>query len=143
MKLSYDPAADAAFVEVREIEPGAEREFVMLEHAVPDTSVIASFSAGGALLGIEILGANKVLAPELLAGRSDSEFEIGLAAQRSMSGDVTRVAFGSSLDRKDTTRMWFDAEGDCETVCAVLAGATLIGFEIRGDLRGELLRTRS
>ena len=141
MKLAYDPAANAAFVEVREIMPGAEKEFVLLDHAVPDTSVIASFSALGALLGLEILGARKVLAPELLDGRSDTEFEIELAVRRSTSGDVTSVALGSSRDGRHATRIWFDADSDCEMVYAVLDGATMIGFEIRGDLRGELLRT--
>ena len=124
----------------------AEKEFVVLDHAVSDTFVIASFSARGALArGLEILGAKKVLGRQnCWPGVPTLEFEIDLTVRRSISGDVTSVAFGTTPDRTDTTRMWYDAEGDCGTVYAVLAGATLIGFEIRGGptrraLTGHLL----
>lgn len=59
MRVSYDPEADALYVQFREIAPGSveTREFA--------AEVSADYGPDGKLSGIEVLGASSLLGSEL------------------------------------------------------------------------------
>lgn len=65
-RVTYDPQADAAYVRLAKFGPG-EAELQLFVEGVPSRAdVILDFSSEGKLLGVEVIGARTVLAPELL-----------------------------------------------------------------------------
>jgi len=67
MKLTYDPTADAAYLYVVDkIAPGAAVETRLPDVPLKDSIFAFDFDVNGCLLGIEILGASRVLSPETL-----------------------------------------------------------------------------
>lgn len=73
MKITFDPAANAAYITLgdRGIKAG---EAAQQSDLIPTPSgvgqIILDFDAHGRLLGVEVLSARQVLAPELLATAS-------------------------------------------------------------------------
>lgn len=68
MRITYDPEANAAFIYLKEtIAPGgvARTEICDVE-TKPETSIILCFDSEGLVVGIEILGATRILPPETL-----------------------------------------------------------------------------
>jgi uncharacterized protein YuzE len=67
LRMTYDPDADAAFIYVSDpTERGGEASSTVLDKFTPSASVIASFDAKDRLLGIETLGASRLLRPDIL-----------------------------------------------------------------------------
>jgi uncharacterized protein YuzE len=68
MKVTFDPDSDAAFVTFGDaIPPGGAPRSEICDVEMKDASVILLFSPEDRLVGLEILGASKVLPPEVLA----------------------------------------------------------------------------
>jgi uncharacterized protein YuzE len=68
LRMTYDPDADAGFIYITDpIETGGAASSTMLEKFTPGAAVIASFDANDKLLGIELLGASRLLRPGVLA----------------------------------------------------------------------------
>lgn len=69
--LTYDPEVDAAYATIGQpIRPGEAARQVGV--ALPDDlsgEIVLDFDRDGHLLGVEILGASRLLAPEVLRGR--------------------------------------------------------------------------
>ena len=64
MRITHDPAADAAYIEFRHIEPGEAVENVVIERpGLGD--VVLDFNASGTFLGVEVIGAAALLPAEL------------------------------------------------------------------------------
>ncbi|AGL15227.1 DUF2283 domain-containing protein [Actinoplanes sp. N902-109] len=64
MRMTLDPAADAAYVELA----GAEHRSVEnITVDRPDGMIVLDFDADGHLLGVELLGAQVLLPPDALA----------------------------------------------------------------------------
>lgn len=73
MRLTYDPDADAAFVVlVDEIPPGGAPRSHMCDLEVREGAVILLLDADGRLLGLELLGASRLLPPAVLASAAGS-----------------------------------------------------------------------
>ena len=73
MRVTYDPAADAGYISLRDIESGGAKHTVALDELDPDSdapralgSIVLDFDDEERLIGIEILNACEVLPPELL-----------------------------------------------------------------------------
>jgi uncharacterized protein YuzE len=67
MKLIYDPDADAASIYlVDSIQPGGTARSHVCDVELMDCSVILDFDATDKLIGIELLGASKLLPSVLL-----------------------------------------------------------------------------
>ena len=68
MKLTYDPDANAAFIYlVDQIGHGEVLHSEPCDVELQDASVILDFGVGDVLLGIEILGARRLLSPSVIA----------------------------------------------------------------------------
>lgn len=68
MKLTYDPDADAASIYlVDSIEPGGTARSHVCDVELKDCTVVLDFDATDKLIGIELLGASKLLPSVLLA----------------------------------------------------------------------------
>jgi uncharacterized protein YuzE len=68
VKLTFDADADAAFLTLIEaIPPGGAPRSEICDLEMKDAAVILLFSPEDHLVGVEILGASRVLAPEVLA----------------------------------------------------------------------------
>lgn len=67
MRATYDPQADAVFVYLAEIGPGDPASSSLLNSEMENAAVIAVFNQADHLVGIEVLGASRVLPPEFLA----------------------------------------------------------------------------
>jgi uncharacterized protein YuzE len=66
-RITYDAEANAAFIYLkREIGPGEVARTHMCDVQVDQGAIILSFDPAGVLIGIEILGAAKLLPPEVL-----------------------------------------------------------------------------
>jgi uncharacterized protein YuzE len=62
LRMTYDPEADAAFIYVTDpIQPGSVASGSTLDRDLHDSAVNAVFDAAGHLLGIEMLGASRLL----------------------------------------------------------------------------------
>lgn len=71
MRMTYDADADAAFVYlVDAVDGGDVAQSHMCDLEVREGAVILAMDADGRLLGIEVLGASKLLSPETLAAAS-------------------------------------------------------------------------
>lgn len=70
MKLTYDPEADAAYLQVVEnINPGeATHQIQVPERENVPGQFILDFNSDGKLLGLEILFASSVLPPDMTRG---------------------------------------------------------------------------
>lgn len=67
MRITFDPDADAAFVYlVPEIAPGGVAHSHMCDVEIQEGAIILDFDADDRLLGIEILGATKLLPDRVL-----------------------------------------------------------------------------
>ncbi|MBB6174664.1 uncharacterized protein YuzE [Nocardiopsis mwathae] len=70
MNITYDADADAAYISV--VDTIADGEAASQEHSIPtphpEGEIILDFDAEGHLLGIEVLGASRVLSTAVLAG---------------------------------------------------------------------------
>jgi uncharacterized protein YuzE len=68
MRITYDSQADAAYIYLTEIEPGGVTSGSTLNrHMEMASSVNCDFNAADQLVGIEVLGASRVLPSEVLA----------------------------------------------------------------------------
>ena len=68
LRMTYDPDAAAAFIYISDpIERGGGvASSSVLDKFTPGASMIASFDANERLLGIELLGASRLLRPNVL-----------------------------------------------------------------------------
>ena len=67
MRVTYDPDADAAYIYLREIEPGGAKHQCLIECASATGMIILDIDAEGRLIGIEVVGARNGLPHEVLA----------------------------------------------------------------------------
>lgn len=69
MRLTYDVAADAAYIYlIDEIGPGEVAKTAICDVRLDRASVNLDFDSSQRLVGVEILGASRVLPPQVLAG---------------------------------------------------------------------------
>jgi uncharacterized protein YuzE len=74
MKFTYDHRADAAFIQlVDHIERGEAVRSDACDVGLPLSAILLSFDAADRLLGIEILGASRLLRPEILEAGGSSK----------------------------------------------------------------------
>ncbi|MFB9431608.1 DUF2283 domain-containing protein [Streptoalloteichus tenebrarius] len=67
MRMSHDPEADASYVRlVDQIHPGEAVTQIVVEDDRLPGGVVLDLDADGRLLGIEVLGASRLLRPEVL-----------------------------------------------------------------------------
>jgi uncharacterized protein YuzE len=66
MRVTYDPEADAAFVYLTKIGAGGAASSQMLDRYIDQGAIIAVFDHDEHLVGIEVLGASRVLPREVL-----------------------------------------------------------------------------
>lgn len=67
MRITYDPDADAAFLYlIDEIASGQVTRSEMCDLEIREGAVILAWDAEDRLLGIEILGASRLVPPEIL-----------------------------------------------------------------------------
>ena len=68
MRVTYDRSIDAAYIYLREIEPGGVRESVDIDapDGVAAGSVVLDFDRDGRLVGIEVLNAERALPEHFL-----------------------------------------------------------------------------
>ncbi|MFI7597478.1 DUF2283 domain-containing protein [Actinoplanes sp. NPDC049681] len=64
MRMTLDADADAAYVEIASAE---HRSVENITVDRPDGMIVLDFDADGHLLGMEVLGAQRLLAPDILA----------------------------------------------------------------------------
>ena len=64
-RITYDETVDASYLALREIQAGEAVEQVVVER--DGGEVILDFSAAGELLGVEVLGAHRILPSTILA----------------------------------------------------------------------------
>lgn len=67
LRITYDRRADAAYIYLTEIAPGAVTSGSTLNRHMEMASVNCDFNSADQLVGIEVLGASRVLPPEALA----------------------------------------------------------------------------
>jgi uncharacterized protein YuzE len=60
MRLTFDPEADAAYLNIEEIPPGAAVENVVVGREGKG-DIVLDFDADGYLLGVEIIGAEALV----------------------------------------------------------------------------------
>jgi uncharacterized protein YuzE len=68
MRVTYDPAADAAYIYVTENREGGVAASRVVDQAMDRASVHVEFDNRNRLIGIEVLGASRGLPPETLEG---------------------------------------------------------------------------
>ena len=74
MKITIDPDSDTAFVILGEtIDPGGAPHSHICDLELHEGAVILLFSPDDRLVGLEILGASRVLPPEILARSAPHE----------------------------------------------------------------------
>jgi uncharacterized protein YuzE len=80
VRVTYDPAADAGYIALREIESGGAKHTVPLDEEGEAEvgalgSIVLDFDGEERLIGIEILNASEILPPELLREAEPPERE--------------------------------------------------------------------
>jgi uncharacterized protein YuzE len=85
VKFTHDPEADAAYLALSPIKPGE----AVTQEVVPvdGGDVVLDFNRDGFLLGVEILGAEALLKPEVLVKATETEdrrFEQGTGPEGSV-----------------------------------------------------------
>lgn len=74
MRLTYDPSADAAFVYFEDgIPPGGAPHSLMCDLEIREGAVILLLDDEERLVGIELLGASRLLPESVLASASRSD----------------------------------------------------------------------
>ncbi|GAB3874500.1 hypothetical protein GCM10029964_016570 [Kibdelosporangium lantanae] len=69
MRITFDPEADAAYVEfVADVRDGEAVTQIVVEDSRIRGEVVLDLDVDGRLLGVEILGVSDVLRPETVAG---------------------------------------------------------------------------
>jgi uncharacterized protein YuzE len=70
MRVTYDPSVDAAYIYLREVEPGGIKESVDIDapEGVAAGSVVVDFDHEGRMVGIEVLNARRCLPKHFLDG---------------------------------------------------------------------------
>lgn len=69
MRIKYDSDSDAAYVYLKDsILPGEATNTVVCDVDIESASIHLDFDATGHLLGIEVLGASRVLPDEVISG---------------------------------------------------------------------------
>ncbi len=68
MRMTYDEHADAAYLYLDEFAKIVDGDSIVVDHNVPRTSIILQFDSEKRLVGIEILGARRLLASSTLMG---------------------------------------------------------------------------
>jgi uncharacterized protein YuzE len=68
MRVTYDPAADAAYIYVTEIRDGGVAVSRLVDQAMDGASVHVDFDHQNRLIGVEVLGASRGLPAETLEG---------------------------------------------------------------------------
>ena len=66
MRITYDPAVDAAYIYLTEISAAAVSKTVPVDPNEVEGEINLDFDAEGRLLGIEVLGASRKLPKALL-----------------------------------------------------------------------------
>ncbi len=66
MKVTYDPSVDAAYIALVHIGPGDAKSTYKCHPKKIGGMLNLDFDANGRLIGIEVVGALKLLPPELL-----------------------------------------------------------------------------
>jgi len=69
VRLTYDPEADAAYIQLVETVAPGRAQTQHHSIATPDErgELILDYDAAGCLIGVEVLGASAVLPPDVLA----------------------------------------------------------------------------
>jgi uncharacterized protein YuzE len=67
MRVTYDRAADAAYIYLREIEVGGSKEQCTVECKSAKGMIVLDIDGEGRLIGIEVIGARGGLPKELLS----------------------------------------------------------------------------
>lgn len=68
MRITYDPAADAAYIYLTNVELEPGRDTVPLETPVP--AMVNMDWKDGRIVGLEVLGASSLLHPDVIAQAS-------------------------------------------------------------------------
>jgi uncharacterized protein YuzE len=67
LRMTYDEEADAAFIYLSDpIERGDEASSSILNKHLDQAAVVASFDKEDRLIGIELLGASRILRPDAI-----------------------------------------------------------------------------
>jgi len=66
-RVTFDAEADAAYVPLARTRPGDATVQVFVRGVPGPADIVLDFDAAGRLLGVEVIGASAILAPELLA----------------------------------------------------------------------------
>jgi len=66
VRVTYDPAVDAAYIYLVEIPPGRVASTHVCDVEVANGSINLDFDRDGKLLGLEVLGATRLLPHEVL-----------------------------------------------------------------------------
>ena len=69
MRMTLDPDADAAYVEIAGVE---HRSVEAIPVHRPDGMIVLDFDRDGHLLGVEVLGATRLLPADILASADRS-----------------------------------------------------------------------
>ena len=67
MRVTYDRAADAAYIYLREIDVGGSKHQCPVECASANGMIVLDIDGDGRLIGIEVIGARDSWPPQLLA----------------------------------------------------------------------------
>lgn len=67
MRVTFDKASDAAYIYLREIEPGGAKHQCAVECNEATGMIVLDLDTDGRLIGIEVIGATAGLPPEVLA----------------------------------------------------------------------------
>jgi uncharacterized protein YuzE len=75
VKLTYDRDADAAYIYLIDIQPGQldGGEVIVADTGIEQTALLIERDSRKRLLGIEILGASKLLHPDTIAATRDDD----------------------------------------------------------------------
>ena len=68
MRMTYDEHADAAYLYLDEFAKTADGSSIVVDHDVPNSAIILQFDVQKRLVGIEILGARRLLSSTTLLG---------------------------------------------------------------------------
>ena len=66
IRITYDPVANAAYVYLKSVSKGEAVLTRSCHHDVKETMIMVDFNADGHIVGIDIMGARKLLSPETL-----------------------------------------------------------------------------
>lgn len=67
MRITYDPEADAAYIQLTDTELPVGRDSIELETPATTSSMVVMDWRDGKIVGLEVLDASTLLHPDLLA----------------------------------------------------------------------------